>query len=51
VFARIALPAKKHCHSKTLQQKETAVNKINMPGKGMPAVAFTAGVYENMKDD
>jgi signal transduction histidine kinase/CheY-like chemotaxis protein len=29
----------------------TAVSKINMLGKGMPAVAFTAGVYENMKDD
>jgi CheY-like chemotaxis protein len=29
----------------------TAVKKINMLGKGIPTVAFTAGVYENMKDD
>ncbi len=29
----------------------TAVSKINMLGKGIPTIAFTAGVYENMKDD
>jgi signal transduction histidine kinase/ActR/RegA family two-component response regulator len=29
----------------------TAVKKINMLDKGMPTVAFTAGVYENMKED
>ncbi len=28
-----------------------AVKKINMLGKGIPTIAFTAGVYENMKDD
>ena len=29
----------------------TAVKKINMLHKGMPTIAFTAGVYENMKED
>jgi signal transduction histidine kinase/CheY-like chemotaxis protein len=29
----------------------TAVQKINLLNKGVPAIAFTAGVYENMKED
>jgi CheY-like chemotaxis protein len=29
----------------------TAVAKINALDKGMPAIAFTAGVYENMQGD
>jgi CheY-like chemotaxis protein len=29
----------------------TAVKKINMLNKGIPTIAFTAGVYENMEDD